>query len=84
MLFVGDDGCLGKTIGPVVGWDEAIRVAAALAKSMGHKVNAADHIRLKQDGDTTVIPDANGYMTLYRWNERPIGDPYFNIFRPDA
>lgn len=53
-LFYGDDGHLGRTIGPINGWDEAVKQAAKLAEEQKEPLSKEELVHLNETGDARI------------------------------
>lgn len=54
VLFYGDDGALGQTVGPINGWDNAVAMGVRIAESRNEPLagEALDHFNETGDART--------------------------------
>ena len=56
VLFIGDDDELGRTIGPVAGWDSAVAEGIALAEEQGKDTWTEDETMYFQENGKISVP----------------------------
>jgi len=54
VLFYGDDGSLGQTIGPITEWDDAVAMAVKLAESCDQPITGEVLQYLNETGDARL------------------------------